>query len=71
MNDRRSVFLIGDHEYFPIRYAKCNGPNCGVDIVWAQDAAGKYHIFEEESGKSHWATCPDADYFRNKKGNRR
>lgn len=65
--EKRSVFLIGDHEYFPIYYRKCSGSNCDAQIVMAEDAAGKWHPFDEDTGHSHYSTCPDAQKFRKPK----
>lgn len=65
--DSRCVFLIGDHEYFPAYTKSCDGSECRATIVMAKDVAGRYHPFDEDTGHSHYATCPDAQKFRKEK----
>jgi len=61
-----------------------NCKSCGAEIVWVKTNAGKNHPVNAEPEKriilldggaqvmdaytSHFATCPDADKFRKKKG---
>ncbi len=47
---------------------QCRG--CGAAIVWIETEAGK-PMPCDPSGKPHWATCPSAEKFRNRKAGKR
>lgn len=56
--------------------ADCNGPTCGATIYWIKvpykrprpDGKTHYHLCVNADGVSHWSSCPDVDWFRNKRG---
>lgn len=45
---------------------KCK--SCGQSIIWTITSTGrKLPVNNDKEGLPHWATCPDADMWRNKK----
>ena len=48
-----------------VSVAKCRG--CGGAIAWALTPSGRSAPLDRDGG-SHFATCPDAERFRRRRG---